>query len=93
MEDDLESVVVSFFSLEILSATLFSTVLIYFALIPTFERIKRPQKNLAKARPMLDFLLVCRVQLSALVLSVMHKTTGGGSLLTFRVEKTTREVQ
>ena len=75
MEDDLESVVVSFFSLKILSATLSLTVLIHFALIPTFEPIKRPQKNLARARPMLDFLLVCRVQLSALVLSVMHKKT------------------
>ncbi len=76
MEDDLESVVVSFFNLKILSETSFLTVLIHFTLIPTFEPIKRPQKNLVRAQPMLDFLGVCRVQLSALVLSVMHKTTG-----------------
>ncbi len=63
------------------------------ALIPTFEPIKRPQKNLARAQPMLDYLLVCRVQLSALVLSVTHKTTGWGSSLTFWVEKMMRETQ
>ena len=54
----------------------FSIVLIHFALIPTFEPIRRPQKNLARARPILDFLDVWIVQLSVLVLSVTHKTTG-----------------
>ncbi len=58
MEDDLESVVVSFFSLEILSVIVFSTALIHFAFIPMFEPIKRPQKYLVRAQPMLDFLLV-----------------------------------
>ena len=86
-------VVVSFFSLEILSAISFSTVLIHFVFTPTFEPIKRPQKNLAKALPMIDYLLVCKVQLSELVLSVMHKTTGCGSLLIFRVSKMRREAQ
>ena len=93
MEDDFGSVDVSFFSLKILSAISFSTVLIHFALTLTFEPIKRPQKNLARARPILDFLLVCRVQLSALGLSVTHKTTGCGSSLTFWVAKATRDAQ
>jgi hypothetical protein len=93
VEDDFGSVDVSFFSLKILTAISFSAVLIHFALSPTFEPIKRPQKNLARARPILDFLLVCRVQLSALVLSVTHKTMGCGSLLTFWVAKVTRDAQ
>ncbi len=76
-------VVVSSFNLEILSAISFSPVLIHFVLIPTLEPIKRPQKNLARALPILDFLLVCRVQFSALDLSVMHRTTGYGLLLIF----------
>ena len=79
----MESVEVSFFGLEILSAITFSTVLIHLALMPTFEPIKSPQKNLARARPILDLLLVCKVQFSALVLSVTHKTTGCGSLFDF----------
>ena len=89
----MESVEVSFFSLEILSAITFSTVLIHLALMPTFEPIKSPQKNLARARPILDFLLVCKVQFSTLVLSVTHKTTGCGSLLIFRDAKTTKDAQ
>ncbi len=93
MEDDFGSVDVSFFSLKILSAISFSTMLIYFALTPRFEPIKRPQKNLARARPILDFLLVCKVQLSALILSVTHKMTGCGSSLTFWVVKVTRDAQ
>ncbi len=56
----------------ILSAILFSTVLIHLALIPTCEPIKSPQKNLAKARPILDFLLACKVQFNVLLLSVTH---------------------
>ena len=91
--EDVEAVEVSFFSLEILSAISFSTVLIHLALIPTCEPIKSPQKNLASARPILDFLLVCKVQLSALVLSVTHKMTGCGSSLIFRDAKTTSEAQ
>ncbi len=93
MEDDFGLVDVSFFSLKILSAISFLTVLIHFALTPTFEPIKRSQKNLARAHPILDFLLVCRVQLSALVLSVTHKTMGCGSLSTFWVAKATRDAQ
>jgi hypothetical protein len=89
----LESVEVSFFSLEILSAIIFSTVLIHLALMPTFEPIKSPQKNLARAQPILDFLLVCKVQFSALVLSVTHKTTGCGSSLIFWDAKTTNDAQ
>ncbi len=89
----MEFVDVSFFSLDVLSTISFSTVLIYFALTPTFEPIKSPQKNLARARLILDFLLVCRVQLSALVLSVSHRTTGYGSSLTFWVAKTTSDAQ
>jgi hypothetical protein len=89
----LESVGVNFFSLEILSAILFSTVLIHLALTPMFEPIKSPQKNLARAQPILDFLLVCKVQFSVLVLSVTHKTLGCGSLLIFCDVKTTKDAQ
>jgi hypothetical protein len=89
----LEFVDVSFFSLDILLAILFSTVLIHFALTPTFEPIKSPQKNLARAPPIFDFLLVCKVQLSALVLLVTHKTTGNGSSLIFWVAKMTNDAQ
>ncbi len=89
----MESVEVSFFSLEILSAIIFLTVLIHLALTPTFEPIRSPQKNLARARPILDFLLVCKVQFSALVLSVTHKTTGCGSSLIFWDAKTTKDAQ
>jgi hypothetical protein len=67
--------------LEIPSAILFLTVLIYVAFIPTLEPIKSPQKNLARARPMIDFLQVCVVQFFALMLSVTQKTTGLGSLM------------
>ncbi len=63
-----------------LSAILFLSVLIHFALIPTLELMRRPQKNFAKACPMIDFLDVCMVQFFALMLSVMHNTTGLGSL-------------
>jgi hypothetical protein len=73
----------SFFNFDILSAITFSIVLIHLAFTPTFEPIKSPQKNLVIAQPIINFLLVCRVQFSALVLSVMLKTTGYGSLLTF----------
>jgi len=89
----LESVEVSFFSLEILSAITFSTVLIHLALMPTFEPIKSPQKNLARAHSIIDLLLVCKVQFSALVLSVTHKMTGCGSSLIFRDAKTTNDAQ
>ncbi len=85
-------VVVSFFSLEILSVISFLTVLIHFVFTPTFKPIKRPQKNLARALPILDFLLVCSVQFSALVLSMMHRTTGYGSLFIFQVAKATRDL-
>ncbi len=89
----MESVEVSFFSLEISSAIIFSTVLIHLALTPTFEPIKNPQKNLARAQLILDFMLVCKVQFSALVLSVTHKMTGCGSSLIFWVAKTTNDAQ
>ena len=89
----MESVEVSFFSLEILSAITFSTVLIHFALMPKYEPIKSPQKNLARARPILDLLLVCKVKFSALVLSVTHKTTGYGSSFIFRDAKMTNDAQ
>ncbi len=68
-------------SLDIASAILLSSVLIHFALIPTLELIRRLQKNLARARPIIDFFNVWMVQFLALMLSVMHRTTGLGSLL------------
>ncbi len=68
----MESVEVGFFSLEILSAIIFSTVLIHLAIMPTFEPIKSQKQKLNRARSILDFLLVCKVQFSALVLSVTH---------------------
>ncbi len=74
-------------SLNILLVITFLVVLIHFALIPTCKPIRSPQKNLARARPMMDFLLVWRVQLSVLALLVMQRTTGYGSLLTLRVAK------
>jgi hypothetical protein len=70
-------------SLDILSAIMFSIVLIHLALTPTFESIRRPQKNLARALPTINFLLVCRVQFGALVLSVIHRVTGCGLSLIF----------
>ncbi len=72
-------------SLDILSAITFLVVLIHLAFTPTFEPISNPQKNLAKARPMIDFLLVCKVQFIALVLSAMHITTGCGSYVCFPI--------
>jgi hypothetical protein len=93
MEDDVELVAMSFLSLYILSAITFSTVLIHFALMPTFEPISRPQKNLARALPIINYLLVCSIQLSALVLSVTHKTSGCRSLLTLVFSNMTRDAQ
>ncbi len=68
-------------SLDIASAILFSSVLIHFALIPTLELIRRPQKNLARACPIIDFFDVWMVKFLALMLSVMHRMTGLGSSL------------
>ncbi len=68
-------------SLDIASAILFSSMLIHFALIPTLELIRRPQKNLARAHPIIVFFYVWMVQFLALMLSVTHRTTGLGSLL------------
>jgi hypothetical protein len=81
------------FSLDILSAITFLMVLIHLAFTPTFEPIRRPQKNLARALQIIDYLLVCNVQFNALVLSVMHNTIGCGSSLTLRVANTTRDAQ
>jgi hypothetical protein len=80
-------------SLNILSAIAILVVLIHFVLIPTRKPIRSPQKNLARAQPMMDFLLVWRVQLSALVLLVIQRTTGYGSLLTLQVTKMMRAAQ
>jgi hypothetical protein len=71
-------------NLDILSAIIFLMVLIHFACMPTFEPIKSPQENLARALPMVDFLLVCKVQFKALVLSVTHSATGCGLLSTLQ---------
>ena len=68
-----------FLSREISSAIVLSLVLIHVELMPTLEPIRSPQKNLASARPILDFLQVCVVHFFALILSVTHKTTGCGS--------------
>ncbi len=72
-------------SLDILSAIMFLMVLIHLALTPTFEPIRRPQKNLASALPIGHF--------SALVLSVTHRMTGCGLLLIFLVANVTIEAQ
>jgi hypothetical protein len=71
-DGELELVLMSFFNLNILSAIIFSIVLIYLAFTSTFELIMSLQKNLARAQPIIDFLLMCRVQFSTLVLSVTH---------------------
>ena len=92
-EEDVRLVLMSAFSLDILSAITFLIVLIHFAFTPTFEPIKRPQINLARALQIIDFLLVCKVQFKALVLSVTHSTTGYGSSLTSRVANVTRDAQ
>ena len=70
-------------SLKILLAILLLIILIHFALIPTLEPIRRPHMNLARARPMINFLLTRRVQLSMLVLSVMQSANGCGLSLIF----------
>ncbi len=62
------------------SAILFLSVLIHFALTPTLELMRRPQKILARACSIIVFLDVWMVQFLALMLSVMHNTTGLGSL-------------
>ncbi len=49
-----------FFSLEIFSAILFSVVLIHLAFTPTFEPIRRPHKNLARALPIIIFCLYAK---------------------------------
>jgi hypothetical protein len=49
--------------------------------IPTTELSKSPQKNLARAHPMIDFLQVCVVQFFALMLSITERTTRLGSLM------------
>ena len=54
---------------------LFSVVLIHVAFIPTSEPIRSLQKNLARARPIIDFLQVCVVQFLALMLSVTQEPT------------------
>ena len=64
---------------EILSATSFLSVLIQVELMPSGESICSPQKNLASALPIIERLLVCKVQFRALVLSVTLKITGYGS--------------
>jgi len=92
-EGDVWLVLMSALSLDILSAITFSIVLIHFAFTPTFEPIRRPQKNLARALPIIDFLLVRKVQFKALVLSVTHSTTRYGSSLTSRVANVTRDAQ
>ena len=79
-----ESELMFSFSLENLSSIMFSMVLIHLALIPILDPISRPQKKLASALPMIDFLLVCKVQFKALVLSITHNMTGYGSSLTLQ---------
>ena len=80
-------------SLEILLAILLLMVLIHFALILTLEPIRRPQKSLARARPMINFLLMRRVQLSMLVLSVTQSTIGCGLSLIFCVANMMSDAQ
>jgi hypothetical protein len=67
---------VDFLILEISSVILFLAVLIHVAFIPTLEPIKSPQKNLARAHPMIDFLQVCVIQFLALMLSVTQRNPG-----------------
>ena len=83
----------SFLMREISSATLFSSVAIHFELIPKGESIMSPQKNLANARPIIEFLEVCVVQFMALVLSVILKTTGYGSSVNWFVDRATNAAQ
>jgi len=80
-------------SLDILSVIAFLVVLIHLAFTPIFEPISNLQKNLAKIRPMIDFLFVCKVQFSALVLSVTHNTTGCGSSVIFILSNAALEAQ
>ena len=91
--DDFGLVLMVALSLDILSATTFSIVLIHLAFTPTFEPIRSPQKNLARALPIFDFLLVCKVQFNALELSVTHRTIGNGSSLIFRDTNATWDAQ
>ncbi len=67
--------------LETLSTMQLASVLIHVAFMPMSEPIKSPQKNLATAHPMMDFLLVCIVRFSALMLSITQSTTGWVSVV------------
>jgi len=90
-DDDFGLVSMTAFNLNILLAiTFLLVVLIHFAFTPIF---RRPQKNLVRALPIFDFLLVCKVQFNALMLSVTHETTECGSSLTFQDVNVTRDAQ
>ena len=70
------------------SAMVLAFVLIHCELMPSGELISSRQWNLAKSRPILDFLQAPVVQLSEEVLSVTLRRTGCGSLVKFDVRMT-----
>ena len=82
-----------FLTLEILSAILLTLVLIHSALMPTSDPIKRPQKNLAKARPIIDFLQIRIVHFLALILSVTQSTTRWGLSVILLSRKAVKDAQ
>ena len=65
-----------FFRQEMSSAIMLAFVLIHWELMPSGELINIRQKNLARSRPILDFLQAPVVQLSEEVLSVTLRRTG-----------------
>jgi hypothetical protein len=74
-------------------AILLSLVLIHWELIPSGELIRSEQKNHARSLPILDFLRVWLVQLSAEALSVTLRSTGCGSTIMFFVVNTCSDAQ
>ena len=83
----------SFFRREMSSAIMLAFVLIHWELMPSGELINIRQKNLARSRPILDFLQAPVVQLSEEVLSVTLRRTGYGSSVKFDVSMTWRDAK
>ena len=75
------------------SAMVLAFVLIHCELMPSGELISIRQKNLARSRPILDFLQAPVVQLSEEVLSVTFRRTGYGSSVKLDVRMTWSDAQ
>ena len=83
----------SFFKQDMLLAIVLAFVLIHCKLMPSGELISSRQKNLARSRPILDFLQAPVVQLSDEVLLVTLRRTGYGSSVKSDVRMTWSDAQ